>query len=323
MREAFLLDLLTQAARSCRDQGRRLVLVLDGLDEDRSVTACPDAHSIASLLPADPPAGMRIIIAGRPNPPIPDDVPDFHPLRRPGIIRDLAPSPYARNLQRLSRAELRRLLSGTQLEQDMLGLVTAARGGLTASDLSDLTTAPLWKIEDIFQTVTGRTFTNRPSTWQPDNVPEGFLLGHEELQATAASYIGQHTLATYRDRLHAWAGNYKARDWPAETPEYLLLGYYQLLVATGDLPRMVTCATDSARHDRMLSLSGADDTALYEPAPAWTRSPVRITPMRSQPSAWLITAINSPTATTTSRPVCPPSGYYWANRSVQRPSPAP
>ena len=48
--------------------GQRLVLVVDGLDEDRGVTTGPHAHSIAALLPADPPGGMRVIVAGRPEP---------------------------------------------------------------------------------------------------------------------------------------------------------------------------------------------------------------------------------------------------------------
>src|ERR1700722_1275406 len=34
-RDAYLLDLLSQAARECQDAGRRLLLVVDGLDEDR------------------------------------------------------------------------------------------------------------------------------------------------------------------------------------------------------------------------------------------------------------------------------------------------
>ena len=82
-REAYCLDLMSRAAAACAAAGRRLVLVVDGLDEDRGVTTGPDAHSIAGLLPANPPAGMRVIVAGRPNPPIPDDVPDWHPLRDP------------------------------------------------------------------------------------------------------------------------------------------------------------------------------------------------------------------------------------------------
>ena len=112
-REAYLLDLLAKAAAACQGAGGRLVLVVDGLDEDRGVTTGSHAHSIAALLPADPPGGMRVIVAGRPNPPIPDDVPGWHPLRDPGIIRPLLDSPYARDLKRLGRQELQRLLHGT------------------------------------------------------------------------------------------------------------------------------------------------------------------------------------------------------------------
>ena len=50
------------------------------------------ADRIAALLPAHPPAGMKVIVAGRPNPPIPDDVPDGHPLRDPDIVRLLGDS---------------------------------------------------------------------------------------------------------------------------------------------------------------------------------------------------------------------------------------
>ena len=47
------------------------MLVVDGLDEDTGVTTGPHAHSVAGLLPADPPAGMRVIVAGRPTLPSP------------------------------------------------------------------------------------------------------------------------------------------------------------------------------------------------------------------------------------------------------------
>ena len=127
------------------------------------MTTGPHAHSIAALLPADPPGGMRVIVAGRPNPPIPDDVPDWHPLRDPGIIRPLRDSPYARDVERLGRQELKRLLHGTQVDQDLLGLLTAARGGLSGTDLEELTGAPLWEVEEILHAVAGRTFSRRGS----------------------------------------------------------------------------------------------------------------------------------------------------------------
>jgi hypothetical protein len=263
-REACLLDLMAQAAAACQQAGGRLVLVVDGLDEDRGVTTGPHAHSIAGLLPADPPAGMRVIVAGRPNPPIPDDVPDWHPLRDPGIIRLLKDSPHARNVQRLGRQELKRLLHGTPAEQDLLGLLVAARGGLSGPDLEELTGSPLWEIEEILHTVAGRTFTRRTSRWAPETGPEVYLLGHEELQAAASHYLGGHRLAGYHDRLHGWAGTYRAKGWPPGTPEYLLSGYFRLLVTLGDLPPMIACAGDMARHDRMLDLTGGDTAALAE-----------------------------------------------------------
>jgi hypothetical protein len=52
--DTAFLALLTQTAQTCRGRGQRLVMIVDGLDEDRGVTADPAAYSIASLLPAQP-----------------------------------------------------------------------------------------------------------------------------------------------------------------------------------------------------------------------------------------------------------------------------
>ncbi len=262
-REAFLLDLLAQAAVACQDAGGRLVLVVDGLDEDRSVTTGPDAQSIAGLLPAEPPAGMRVIVAGRPNPPVPDDVPDWHPLREPGIVRTLDESEFARDARRLARQELRGLLKGTELEQDLLGLVAAAGGGLSGADLAELTEAPLWQVEEITHGAAGRTFSRLASRWSPDTRPEVYLLSHEELQAAAIQYLSPR-LDGYRDCLHAWADRYRGRGWPRDSPEYLIGGYYSLLADQGDLSRIVSCACDEARHDWMLNVTGGDAAALEE-----------------------------------------------------------
>ena len=48
------------------------------------------------------------------------------------------------------------------------------------------------------------------------------------------------------------------------TPEYLLSGYHALLTERSDLPRMTACGLDQARHERMLSVTGGDSTALAE-----------------------------------------------------------
>ncbi len=263
-RDAHLLGMLEQAAQACAARGERLILVVDGLDEDRGVTTGPDARSIAALLPHDPPAGMRVVVAGRPDPPIPDDVPGWHRLRDPGIIRALPPSAYAQDIKTLAQQELRRLLRGTPAQQDLLGLLTAARGGLSGPDLAALTGESLWEIEDVLSGVSGRTFTRQVSAWQPGDGPEVYLLGHEELQVTARAYFEGQRLAGYQDRLHAWAQEYRDRGWPVGTPEYLLSGYFQMLTATGDTAPLAACATDAARHERMLDITGGDAAALTE-----------------------------------------------------------
>jgi hypothetical protein len=138
-RESHLLEMLEEAAQVCRDEGQRLVLVVDGLDEDRGVTVGPEAHSIAALLPARLPEGLRVVVAGRPSPPVPADVPDDHPLREPGIVRRLSPSSHAQVIRSEAQRELKQLLGGTPAEQDLLGLVAAAGGGLSSADLAELT----------------------------------------------------------------------------------------------------------------------------------------------------------------------------------------
>ena len=259
-REPHLLRMLTQATEKCQ----RLVLVVDGLDEDRGVTTGPDAYSIAAMLPARTPDGLRVIVAGRPDPPVPADVPDDHPLRDPGIVRVLAASPSAQVVKADMQRELKRLLHGDQAERDMLGLVTAAGGGLSVGDLAELTGLPAYDIQENLHAVAGRTFTASASVWQPGIAPLVYVLGHEDLQTAATTSLGQARLAEYRDRLHTWADGYRQLGWPAGTPEYLLRGYFRMLQDATDLPRLIACATDWTRHDRMLDITAGDTAALTE-----------------------------------------------------------
>ncbi|GGW90613.1 hypothetical protein GCM10010383_20260 [Streptomyces lomondensis] len=254
-REAHLLYLYGAAARACAERGERLVLLVDGLDEDRGVTTGPDAHSIASLLPIRPEAGMRVLVAGRLNPPLPGDVPEDHPLRDPAIVRTLAPSPYARAIRAEAERELKRLIEAGGLEHDLLGLVAVAGGGLTAEDLAALTGAVPYRVRDVLSTRAGRTFGLRVDV---------YLLGHEELQAQAEEMLGTSEMDHYRAKLHAWAEEWRERDWPEETPEYLLRGYFRMLRSTGDLERMLRCGADTRRQERMLALTGSDASAVNE-----------------------------------------------------------
>ena len=261
-REAHLLGLLTEVAEACRDRGEHFVLLVDGLDEDRGVTTGPDAHSIAALLPLDPPAGMKVIVAGRPDPPIPTDVPHHHPLRDPAVVRSLTTSAAAQAERADMERELKRLLHGTDTDQALLGLLTAAGGGLSAADLADLTGATEREVNDHLRTVAGRSFGRREGRYRRDR--EMYVLGHEELHREAVDLLGPRRLAEYRDRVHSWVDDYRKRDWPADSPDYLLSGYHALLVATNDLDRMVTLCTDRLRQDLLCDVSGGDAAALAE-----------------------------------------------------------
>lgn len=263
-KDAHLLGMLSDVAHACKARGERLVLVVDGLDEDRGVTTGPRAYSIAALLPDPPPADMRIVVTGRPNPPVPSDVPSHHRLRDKGIARMLTASSYAADVRDEMENELKRLLRGTEEEQDLLGFVAAARGGLSGTDLGDLCHRPAWEVEDTLRTVTGRTFSTRPSHWLPGIRPDVYVLGHEDLQKIASEFLGHARLAGYRQRLHGWADRYRDHGWPEGTPMYLLRGYFRMLRETQDVGRMVACATDRVRLDRMLAASGGDSAALDE-----------------------------------------------------------
>ncbi|MFC4063471.1 hypothetical protein [Actinoplanes subglobosus] len=259
--DLYFRAVLTRAAEHVRAQGRRLVLLVDGLDEDRGVTSDGRGHSIAAVLPERLPPDVRVIVSSRPNPPIPQDVPEGHPLRNDGIVRELTHSDHADAAQNEMMRELDRLLSA---DSALLGLITAAGGGLSVRDLIELGGGNSWDIESRLHTVAGRSFDTRLSHWQPDIGPEVYVLGHEQIQRLAVERLGEKELARHRERLHLWADDYRRKAWPETTPEYLLRGYFQLLRATGDRARMLALATDVRRHDRMLDLSGGDSTALFE-----------------------------------------------------------
>ncbi|MFB7360135.1 hypothetical protein [Streptomyces gardneri] len=250
-REAHLLRLYASAAAACAARGERLVLLVDGLDEDRGVTTGPDARSIAALLPYD----LPVIVSGRLNPPLPVDVPDDHPLRDPEAVRILAPSPRARAIRAEAERELKRLLEAGGLPYELLGLLTAAGGGLTADDLAELTGGVPYRVRDVLRTGPGRTFAVRG---------EAYLLAHEELVAGASEMLGERELARWRSALHAWADRSREAGWPADTPAYLLHGYVPMLRAAGDVERLVACAADERRHERLLAVTGGDAAALAE-----------------------------------------------------------
>ena len=260
-RARYLL-LLREAARGLRARGKRLVLVVDGLDEDRGTDR--SLPSIASLLPKHSAHGLKVIVSGRPHPKMPTDVPVDHPLREARIMHTLKAYPDARRIRDAAKLELTGLLKGTEVERDLLGFITAARGGLSEADLQELTHLPPFQVNSVLHSAAGRAFTTRSAIRDADDGDRVYLLAHETLQVEAEREFGDRHLVNYRNRLHALADDYQLRGWPSGTPHYLLRGYFAMLKDTGDIRRLIDCATDVARHDRMLDLTGSDSGALTE-----------------------------------------------------------
>ncbi|GGZ39342.1 hypothetical protein GCM10010387_36850 [Streptomyces inusitatus] len=254
---------LSRTARRSAERGRRLVLVVDGLDEDRGVTPGPDCHSIAALLPRVPPYGMRIVVAGRPHPPVPGDVPSDHPLRTTRVNHWLEPSPHAQVARWDAEQDLVRLLDEPGPGRDLVGLTVAAGGGLSAADLAHLTGSSSRRVERELHAVTGRSFRHHTGHGDADR-PRVYLLAHEEIRRSAEGLITSAELTDYRTRIHHWATAYRTAGWPADTPEYLLRGYIQQLRELRDTARLTALARDPARHERLWRVTGTDYEALSE-----------------------------------------------------------
>ena len=260
-------DLLASAATEAEGRARRLVVVVDGLDEDEAGATPPRGKpSIASLLPRRPPSGVRFIVTSRPGPGLPDDLPSDHPLRACDPHR-LRVSRVAKGIELFARQELQQLLAGDQVTIDVVGYVAASGGGLNGGDLSALTGVPPYKLAPVLRGVFGRSLHTRASTDprnpQANPAPRVYLFAHETLRVTAEEQLGGE-LARYREKVHEWIGSYASNGWPDTTPGYAIRGYPRLLEATADVTRLSALARDPHRHAFLLEVTGSDYTALTE-----------------------------------------------------------
>ncbi|MEV6685101.1 hypothetical protein AB0N28_07140 [Streptomyces sp. NPDC051130] len=256
-----LFELYEAAAKASAARGRTLLLVVDGLDEDAG--AGPGRQSIAALLPRHLPAGMRVIVAGRPNPPIPDDVPADHPLRQPAIVRRLAASPAAQVIRDMAMRDLHALLDDSQVGCHLLGLLAVARGALGGREMAELVGVRPYDVDKELRSVVGRSMAPHRS----DRLPPGgqqdpgrltYVLAHEELRRAAVDALGEAELGAYEARIHAWADRYRDQGWPESTPDYLLSGYSRMLQHSADAARLAALVLDPMRQLRLVDRFGAE-----------------------------------------------------------------
>ena len=243
--EHVFRQLWEQAARRAADEGRQLLLVVDGLDEDLR----PGGHSVAGWLPGRLPGlPARVLVASRLFPRLPDDVDPAHPLAAlaPDQLYTLPDSPHAARLRELADQEITRLLrrAGDDLALDVLGLLTAARGGpLAAADLATLTGSRPWQVRGVLDGDAARTLQQVG----PADTPR-YTFAHETLLARCQ----HHDLGDpgHARRIEEWAATWRDRGWPEArdgtqgTPLYLLDRYPRTLY--GDPARLAALAGDAS-----------------------------------------------------------------------------
>ncbi|WP_232840284.1 MULTISPECIES: P-loop domain-containing protein [Nocardia] len=252
-RDGLRRELLTIAARREAKKQRRLVLVVDGLDED---TGKP---SIVSLLPALPDKNLRV--ASRYGPRLP--IPHGHPLTTARRY-PLTASEFAAGIRASAVDELDALLEGSERERELLALITVAHG-LSVPELESLTGTAPFEIDRLLRGRAGRSF--RASMFSTDTVSEPdpvFALAHETLQRTAEIRLGTRILTVSLEQLHLWAEQHHDQGWPNSTPDFLLHRYFTVLGHLNDLPRMSSLAIASTRHELIYFRTGSDWTALTE-----------------------------------------------------------
>ena len=230
--------LLEAAAARVAARQQRLVLVIDGLDEDVGAAAGSGLPSIASLLPRNPHAAVRILVTSRPHPGIPDDVPAGHPLRLCDRYQ-LSASSLAQDIQYEAKTELMARLHGDPLQVDVIGFITAAGGGLTLAELAGLTGERYWNAERQARQRVRPQPADPPVVRPARGGPRGPGLPVRPRNPAGHRGAGTGPRPRPLPRAPARLGReYRSQGWPETTPRYLLRPYGRMLAASQDLDRL-------------------------------------------------------------------------------------
>jgi len=253
-RDTHLTTLLNLAAARARADGCRLVLVIDGLDEDISPRF--EKTPIASLLPKAVPDGVRVIVTSRSSP--------GTQWTAPCRLLPLSESRYASEFERAAVDELE-VARRKDVGRSIIALLAAADGGLTLRDLHEITETEAATLDAELAGFLSRSV-------QQLTVPDPFHRGEQQkvvrfahsVLAVKAAGMSADLVDLYRRNLDKWAERYRRRGWPDDTPLFLLASYPRLLAGRGNVRRFTELATDRARHKVMRDLSHTDEAALAE-----------------------------------------------------------
>ncbi|WP_242889944.1 trypsin-like peptidase domain-containing protein [Actinomadura litoris] len=245
-------DLWRRAVERVTADGRHLMLVVDGLDEDDHVQH--RESSIAAQLPEYLPRGGHVLVTSRYFPEVPADVPDGHPLRR-CERRPLVANDASRASRRAAELDLQQHLRD-RTSRGVLGLLAASGGGLADADVAHLTGLDLFDVRDLVEHTIARLVDCRE-----EHGLRRYSFAHDLIRETSTERLGPEAMAGHWEAVHAWAEPFRARGWPADTPLYLLDRYPQVLADTGDLERL-RGLNDPERWRRLLERVGTTEPAV-------------------------------------------------------------
>ena len=256
-------SLLADAASSADQRGRRLLLLIDGLDEDQTAVS---GLTVASWLPGSDtlPGNTWLLVASRSGVVIP--LADNHVLA--AHVWHISRSEVAARLEEVAKRELQDAQAlSERLAYSIVGLLAAAFGGLATVELTDLArrfghhTVTTAEVNHVLAAALERSLLRAPDDDEPDRTVHAF--GHE-LFLREARALFEDDLPRFRRLIDDWADDYADRGWPHDTPRYLLASYGRQITDAETLNRLVRFVTDPTRHDRMFARTTADAVALNE-----------------------------------------------------------
>ena len=253
--EVLFRQLWVRAGREAERNGRTLVLLVDGLDEN------DQPPPIAGSIPADGDRVRRVILFRRDEPK--PDVPDGHPLTDPRryVRRVLAASARAGELRQDATKTLREFLAGDNAS--VLGVLAAA-GPISARDIAEVRRAEdssLTKVPELLAAEVDEPVLNEATrlglVWPLASDPERFAFQHDTLRELTVEKLKAAIIGAHANAIRRLAADYEGRRWPADTPSYLLVGYPAMLAGQGDGASLSALASPE-RAARLRAATGDD-----------------------------------------------------------------
>ena len=259
-RVSHFFELLEFAARACGERNRRLLLLVDGLDEYQI-----SGFELAAWLPdgVTLPQEASLLVSSREE--VDVDLPTTSPLHQNSHF--LSASDAATEMQAMARRELTVAVGDPGgLSYPLVGCLAAADGGLTSSELGILIKRSgrntfIAEINTLIRTTLRRSLM-RISDGEGDAEPV-HVFAHDTLMSEAC-VLFESDLPFFRGAVHSWADEYAQSGWPVTAPRYLLAPYAKMLKDIGEPARLAAIATSRSRHELMLQRTLGDAAALVE-----------------------------------------------------------